>query len=443
MGIWLAAFTGAFEATGLGPAYPLIAEELSNSSNVASYITAFMASGFVSTVLVGSVLSREQFTRVFLSASVVQAAGLLLCGGASAEWVFIAGRAIQGFGEGAITVAIFFAFTQFVEEPAARARALASISLAWLGSAVLAPLVYWVLPQGMWRPVFLILVILSVVSLLLVVASFRHAFPAVRPGSVIIGRTNKLPAWLVVSAIILFTFSQIVSTWSSPVIAVGVGLVVLVGVTYLLLSGHLGLRATMSSKMLSVLSVRASVSTIYTVAMTFLPVVLYAQLDMEIALVAIVSAAAAVGWTTGAHLQAGLVRRSARFQLGSGMALVAVGIGGVAGLLENDATWYFVACAVFVAGVGTGITANALPAFISEISESGRVAQDLSAAESVDTISTTVVIAVIGATVAPHLLGDSHGVVTLVLYSALSLAAALTSVLVWAFHDGRRQVVRD
>lgn len=102
-----------------------------------------------------------------LSAIFFQTLGLLLCLSARENLLFVIVRAIQGFGEGTITVGIFTGYSLFIPDERSRARAIASFSFAWLAVSFVTPLAYKVLPNGAgqpWRSIFGMLIVLSVIS---------------------------------------------------------------------------------------------------------------------------------------------------------------------------------------------------------------------------------------------------------------------------------------
>ncbi|MGW2588399.1 hypothetical protein ACWCYZ_45430, partial [Streptomyces virginiae] len=157
LGVYLAVLTGAYENVGLGAVFPGIARQLGGSDNVAVYITAFSSTAFVSTVLAGRRAGRGGFVPLFLQATAVQLAGLAVCATAAGNAAFVLGRALQGLGEGAITVLAFLALTRFTHTETARARALAGLSVAWLLASALSPAALLVLPGespglGMYYP---------------------------------------------------------------------------------------------------------------------------------------------------------------------------------------------------------------------------------------------------------------------------------------------------
>src|SRR3954453_15112788 len=97
----------AFEATAVGTAMPVAARELGGGS-----LYAFAFSGYFTTSLFGMVLAGQWSDRRgplgALTAGIgAFAAGLVVAGTAGAMWVFIVGRAVQGFGGGLVIVALY------------------------------------------------------------------------------------------------------------------------------------------------------------------------------------------------------------------------------------------------------------------------------------------------------------------------------------------------
>src|SRR5690242_5926954 len=97
----------AFEATAVGTAMPVAARELDGVS-----LYAFAFSGYFTTSLFGMVLAGQWSDRrgplgALTTGIGAFAAGLVVAGTAGAMWVFIVGRAVQGFGGGLVIVALY------------------------------------------------------------------------------------------------------------------------------------------------------------------------------------------------------------------------------------------------------------------------------------------------------------------------------------------------
>jgi MFS family permease len=98
-GVYVAAFVGAYENLGLGAVMPSIAVELDHSYDITVYVTAFTTLSFISTIVVGGRLTRQNFLTLFTLLTVVQLSGLLLCRLATGNVQFLVGRALQGAGD--------------------------------------------------------------------------------------------------------------------------------------------------------------------------------------------------------------------------------------------------------------------------------------------------------------------------------------------------------
>src|SRR3954449_5311578 len=167
----------AFEAMAVGTAMPTAVAQLHGLAWYAWPFSAFLVAQVVGMV-VGGDLGDRRGARVALPWGVAAfSAGLLTAGLAGNMAVFVAGRAVQGFGAGVIAVLLYVIAGQ-AYEPALRPRLFGAISAAWVLPALVGPLVAGLLTtHASWRLVFLGLLPLIVLGLALVLPAVR-ALPA-------------------------------------------------------------------------------------------------------------------------------------------------------------------------------------------------------------------------------------------------------------------------
>lgn len=164
----------AFEATAVGTAMPVAAREL---DGVALYAFAF--SGYFTTSLFGMVLAGQWADRRgplgALSGGIAAfAAGLLLSGTAGAMWLFILGRAVQGFGGGLVIVALYVVVGRAYPERL-RPAIMAAFAAGWVVPSIVGPLAAGAVTEHLgWRWVFVGIPVLVVFPLALALPQIRR-----------------------------------------------------------------------------------------------------------------------------------------------------------------------------------------------------------------------------------------------------------------------------
>ncbi|MFE6481375.1 MFS transporter [Streptomyces sp. NPDC057757] len=164
----------AFEATAVGTAMPVAARELDGVS-----LYAFAFSGYFTTSLFGMVFAGQWSDRDGPLASLTAgisafAVGLLLCGTASAMWLFILGRAVQGLGGGLVIVALYVVVGRAY--PARlRPSIMAAFAASWVIPSVVGPLAAGAVTEHLgWRWVFIGIPVLVVLPLALALPQIRR-----------------------------------------------------------------------------------------------------------------------------------------------------------------------------------------------------------------------------------------------------------------------------
>ncbi|MGP4008810.1 MFS transporter [Streptomyces sp. 4N124] len=164
----------AFEATAVGTAMPVAARELDGVS-----LYAFAFSGYFTTSLFGMVLSGQWSDRrgplgALTTGIASFAAGLVLSGTAGAMWLFILGRAVQGFGGGLVIVALYVVVGRAYPgrlQPAI----MAAFAASWVVPSVVGPLASGAVTEHLgWRWVFVGIPVLVVFPLALALPQIRR-----------------------------------------------------------------------------------------------------------------------------------------------------------------------------------------------------------------------------------------------------------------------------
>ncbi|MFJ7344608.1 MFS transporter [Streptomyces sp. NPDC101110] len=164
----------AFEATAVGTAMPVAARELDGVS-----LYAFAFSGYFTTSLFGMVLAGQWSDRHGPLGSLTTGiasfgAGLLLSGTAGTMWVFILGRAVQGFGGGLVIVALYVVVGRAYPERL-RPAIMAAFAASWVLPSIVGPLAAGTVTERLgWRWVFVGIPVLVVFPLALALPQIRR-----------------------------------------------------------------------------------------------------------------------------------------------------------------------------------------------------------------------------------------------------------------------------
>ncbi|WP_330330691.1 MFS transporter [Streptomyces sp. NBC_00536] len=174
IGIISVIFIIAFEATAVGTAMPVAAREL---DGIALYAFAF--SSYFTTSLFGMVLAGQWSDRsgplgALTSGIGAFAAGLVFSGTAASMWLFVLGRAVQGFGGGLVIVALYVVVGRAYDERL-RPAIMAAFAAGWVVPSIVGPLISGTVTEHLgWRWVFLGIPAMVVVPLLVALPEIRR-----------------------------------------------------------------------------------------------------------------------------------------------------------------------------------------------------------------------------------------------------------------------------
>ncbi|WP_236245023.1 MFS transporter [Streptomyces sp. CC210A] len=163
----------AFEATAVGTAMPVAARELDGVPLYAFAFSAFFTTSLFGMVLAGQWADRDGPLAALATGIVAFGAGLALSGTAGAMWLFIAGRAVQGFGGGLLIVALYVVVSRAYEERL-RPAIMAAFAASWVIPSVVGPLAAGTVTEHLgWRWVFLGIPVLVLLPLALALPAIR------------------------------------------------------------------------------------------------------------------------------------------------------------------------------------------------------------------------------------------------------------------------------
>jgi MFS family permease len=137
-GITLVISVAAFEAIAVASAMPTVARSLHGVALFGWTFTAFLLADVVGLVDAGARVDRRGPTASLIGGLGLFGAGLIVDGLAPNIGVFLAGRALQGFGAGSFIVAVYVLVARVFPEKR-RGKVFAVMSAAWVVPSVVGP----------------------------------------------------------------------------------------------------------------------------------------------------------------------------------------------------------------------------------------------------------------------------------------------------------------
>ena len=162
--LMLSVLLASMEISIISTALPTIVGEFQSFESFAWVGTAYIVTAAIGTPILGKMSDLYGRRTVFLSTLGIFVFGSLLCGFAQSMNQLIAFRAVQGFGGGAIQ-ALAFAILGDILPPRERGRYIGYFTLAFVGAALLGPLIGgFIIDHFSWPWIFFINVPLGLVA---------------------------------------------------------------------------------------------------------------------------------------------------------------------------------------------------------------------------------------------------------------------------------------
>ncbi len=181
LGVILSMLIIAFESLAVATVLPKVAEALNGLQLYGWSFSAFFVGFMISTVALGGLADRIGPARPYLISALCFGAGLAVAGLAPTMAVFIAGRAVQGFGGGGMIAVTYLAINRGYPDEI-RARVLALLSSAWVLPGLVGPSLASALAALLsWRGVFLGLLPLLGLAVVLTLPALRRIEPSGTP----------------------------------------------------------------------------------------------------------------------------------------------------------------------------------------------------------------------------------------------------------------------
>jgi hypothetical protein len=322
------------------------------------------------------------------------AAGLLAAGLSGHMALFVAARALQGVGGGAIAVSLYVVSGQ-AYEPALRPRLFGAISAAWVVPALIGPLIAGlVTAHASWRLVFLGLLPLIALGLALVLPAVRElATPAVDAAP---ERGRRW--WALLAGIGIAALQYAGQRLDLPAVGIaGVGAVLLVaGLRVLLPPGTVRVRPGLPA----VVASRGLMAGAFFGMDALLPLAMTHLHGYSPAAAGIPLTAGALGWATASQLQGRRPDLPRVLLLRVGFLLLAAGLAGTAVIALPGVGGWPAYLSWGIAGLGMGLAMPSVGVLLLEQSPEHRRGADSASFQIADVTGSALTVGVVGILVA-------------------------------------------
>jgi len=414
----------AFEGMAVPTVLPAMASELGDLQLYGWAFSAFWLTNIVGITLAGADADRHGPARALAIGTVLFAVGMLVSGLAPSMPVVIVGRAIQGFGSGALGSVVYAAIAR-AYSPSAVPRMIALISSAWVVPGLVGPALAGLASDSVgWRWVFL-----GIVPAVLLMGFALYLMLA---GLGPVDRTSESQqsdrkrardaVGLAVGSTMLLTALSIGSPLPAVILAVAGGWLGLRSLRPLLPEGSLRLAPGRPSVAIAMFAI----SFAFFGTEAFVPLSVVELRGGTVTLGGLALSAAAVTWVIGSWLQdraAGIGMRRTLVVAGAG--LIAAGIAVTAGVLVPDVPVLIAPVGWAIAGLGMGLAYSMLALLMLETAGPAEAGFSSAALQLMYTLGTAFGAGIGGAVVAV----SASGALGLELAQAIGIVFAIMAVV--------------
>jgi MFS family permease len=389
----------AFEGMAVPTVMPAMVKDLGGLDLYGWAFSAFWLTNIIGITLAGTDADRRGPGRALAIGVVLFAAGMVVSGVAGSMLQVIVGRAIQGFGSGAIGSVVYAAIAR-AYPTSATPRMIALTSSAWVVPGLIGPALAGMVSDAVgWRWVFLGIVPPVLVMGGLVYPQLARLGAAVRVSEPVRSDGRRavdavrlaLGSTLVLAALTTRSLLPAVA-----LLAVGAWLA-LGGVRYLLPPGSLRLAPGRPSVVIVIFTIAFA----FFGTEAFVPLTVVEVRGGSVTLGGIALSAAAVTWAAGSWLQDRAAAAGMRRTLVTiGSAMIGAGIGVTALVLMPGAPVLTAAIGWGIAGLGMGLAYSMLALLMLETSAPGEEGFSSAALQLMFTLGTALGAGVGGAVVA-------------------------------------------
>jgi len=412
----------AFEAMAVATAMPRAVADLDGRPYYAWAFSAFVVTSLFAMVVSGEVCDARGPTRPMIVGVGLFTAGLLMAGTAVDMGVFVAARAVQGLGSGAVIVAVYVVVGRAFDE-SLRPRVFSLLSSAWVLPSLVGPTVAGFLADhASWRWVFLGVSVLVVPALLLMLPSL----PALEGGQPVVATGRKRAALMVAVGLACLQYGGQRLDRVGLLFAVAGVLLVAPTIRRLLPPGTLRFARGLPT----VIAMRGVLAGSFFGAETFIPLMLVSERGLTSTQAGLSLTGAALGWAAGSWYQGRPTTRVPRHLLvRTGCAMVATAVALVALTTWSAVPAWVAAIAWTVGGTGMGLAMASVAVLTLQLSPPKDQGANSAALQVSDSLFSAVTIGVGGAIYALGLRHDA-GSWALRVIDLLMVGIAVLGVLV-------------
>ncbi|MGW9437020.1 MFS transporter [Streptomyces sp. NPDC055607] len=393
LGIVSIVTTVAFEAMSANMIMPRAAIDLGAVGSYGWVFSAFMAASLPGMVLAGRVTDNGRIRSTFFASLALLAIGLTLSGLSKVFYLFVLGRALQGFGGGLYIVALYVLIVRVYPERL-RPRMFAVMPVAWAVASLLTPwLAGTVASVWSWRFNYLGVPPLLFVATVAIASSIRSKNLEAEKT----GKNDPMVLRFTIAAAagvgLLQYAGQNFRISLIPVLAVAV-VFLAVGAPRLLPRGSLTFRRGIPA----ITALRGLMGGAFIAVQSFVPLYLVHGRGLPLSTAGIALSVAALGWAAGAWYQGQKApRHSRRFFLRSGCGLAATGISGTSLLLFTALPVLPLAITVgLIGGFGMGMAVPSISVLLFEQSTPAQQGSNAAALQVSDSLGSAAALAVTG-----------------------------------------------
>ncbi|MFF3017449.1 MFS transporter [Streptomyces sp. NPDC057939] len=397
IGIISVIFLIAFEATAVGTAMPVAARELDGIALYAFAFSAYFTTSLFAMVLSGQWSDRQGPLRPLTVGIGAFAAGLVCSGTAGAMWVFVLGRAVQGFGGGLVIVALYVVVSRAYEERL-RPAIMAAFAASWVVPSIVGPLAAGTVTEHLgWRWVFLGIPALVIVPLAIALPAIRRTASGPVEGgggpAAFDGRRIRLALGISAGAALLQYAAQDLRWLSLLPGVVGAALLVPAVLGLLPRGTYLARRG-----LPSVVLLRGVAAGSFIAAESFVPLMLVTQRGLSPTLAGFSLALGGVTWAAGSWVQS--KGRTAPYRerlMVLGMVMVAFAIAAAPAVLVESVPVWTLALAWGVGCLGMGLVIGSTSVLLLKLSPPQEAGTNSAALQISDALANVVLLAAGGA----------------------------------------------
>ncbi|MET9606041.1 MFS transporter [Streptomyces sp. NPDC006512] len=390
-------FLIAFEATAVATAMPVAARELDGVALYAFAFSAYFTTSLFGMVLSGQWSDRQGPLRPLAVGIGAFAAGLVCSGTAGVMWLFVLGRAVQGFGGGLVIVALYVVVSRAYEERL-RPAIMAAFAASWVVPSIVGPLAAGTVTEHLgWRWVFLGIPALVIAPLVIALPAIRRtASGPVDTGkapAAFDGRRIRLALGISAGAGLLQYAAQDLR-WLSLLPGLAGAALLVPAVLGLLPRGTYLARRGLPAVVL----LRGVAAGSFIAAESFVPLMLVTQRGLSPTLAGFSLALGGVTWAAGSWVQS--KGRTAPYRerlMVIGMVLVAVAIAGAPAVLVESVPVWTLALAWGVGCLGMGLVIGSTSVLLLKLSPPHEAGTNSAALQISDALANVVLLAAGGA----------------------------------------------